>query len=98
MALTLFMQLFMTWSNTYAFPDPDADPPRRGRLEDPPENILKYAKEAEAGLKPQVSKYGQLKWINGELGKAITAVKNELGTAENVNMPPSALEPLSPST
>ena len=85
------MQVWLMASNAFMFPDPTRDPPHPGRLTNPPDTLLKFAKAAERG-ELSLTKYQEIKEIQGRLERAITDLEKDLGQVSDIPQPQSALE------
>ena len=83
------MQHWLEASNAYLLPDPETGYP--GRLKTPPETIANYARDAQAGKKESITKFGEILAIERYLDAEIKKLENELGFRTEVKEPQSAL-------
>jgi Tfp pilus assembly PilM family ATPase len=84
------MQIWMTASNSWVFPNPDKVV--RTRLTLPPESIAAYAKKAQAGEDKVRTKYEEIKEISRRIKNEIFTLKKDLGQVSDIEQPQSALE------
>ncbi len=83
------MQLWLRQSNVFLLPDPEQG--MLGRLKEPPPELAKYMKDAEAGKDEVRTKYQEIEWIRRQLVIEVEKLKRELGQVSDIKQPQSAL-------
>jgi Tfp pilus assembly PilM family ATPase len=83
------MQIWLEASNQAMLPDPTNARPVR--LPDAPENLKKYAADAQAGRDEQRTKFEELQHIRRLLQDNISRLSRELGQDSDIKQPQSAL-------
>jgi hypothetical protein len=83
------MQLWLQQSNVFLLPDPEHGDV--GRLKDPPPELVKYMKDAEAGRDEQRTKYQEILEIKKRLQAEVDKLKRDLGQVSDIKQPQSAL-------
>lgn len=88
------MQIWLRMVNAYMLPDPEKGYP--GRLKNPPQAILEYARDAERGEDQGRTKYQELVKIKADLMDEIRRLQKELGLGATedsaIPQPQSALK------
>jgi len=84
------MQLWLRASNVWLLPDLERGTP--GRLPDPPEELVAFARKAENFEVEDMTKFEQIEHMGRLLRRNIDRLQRELGQVSEVVQPQSALE------
>jgi hypothetical protein len=83
------MQIWLMASNSFMLPNPETG---TGDLKEPPDRIVKYAKQAERGEDDVRTKFQEIVHIRQLLEGEIGQLQKELGQVTEIPQPQSALE------